>query len=69
MNDCTTTTPITVTIPKVATLKSTYVCNLAIYALPEASRKAYVLPGLAQYSLLSVGILVDHGCTLIFQHN
>jgi hypothetical protein len=52
-----TTTPLAVRLPNGDTITSTHTATLNMPSLPHATRKAHVLPGLAQHSLLSVKLL------------
>jgi hypothetical protein len=59
-------TPLEVRLPNGATIASTHTTTLNMPSLPHASRQAYILPGLAQHSLLSVGQMCDSGCAVTF---
>ena len=51
-------------------LHFTKVCWIALATLPEEPREAYILPGLAHISLISIGKMCDAGCEASFnQHN
>jgi hypothetical protein len=60
------TTPIQVTLPDGASIKSSHTCNLIIPQLPDTAKKAHVIPGLSTSSLLSVIQLVDANCSVTF---
>jgi hypothetical protein len=60
------TTPIQVTLPDGASIKSSHTCNFILPQLPETAKKAHVIPGLSTSSLLSVGHLVDADCSVTF---
>jgi len=55
-----------VALPNAATIKATHTTNLPFESLSDAARKADVLPGLRQNSLVSVGKLADKNYTTIF---
>ena len=59
-------TGIKVLLPKKETITSTHTTLLDINHLPAAARLAHVFPILASGSLLSIGQLCDHGCTVFF---
>jgi hypothetical protein len=54
-------TPLEVILPNGATMASTHTATLIIPSLIHAARQEYILPGLAQKSLLYVGQLCDSG--------
>jgi len=54
-----------VALPNAATIKATHTTNLPFESLSDAARKADVLPGLRQNSLVSVGKLADENYTTI----
>jgi hypothetical protein len=60
------TMPIQVTLTDGAFIKSSHTCELILPQLPKTAKKAHVIPGLSTSSLLSVGKLVDAGCSVIF---
>lgn len=55
-----------VKLPDRRTLKSTQTTELPFPKLTTGARKAYILPGLRKYSLLSVPKLADEGYTTVF---
>jgi hypothetical protein len=59
-------TPIQVTLPDGAPVKSSHTCDLILPQLPETAKKAHVIPGLSTSSLLSVGQLVDADFSVTF---
>jgi hypothetical protein len=61
-----TTTPLKVRLPNGDTITSTHTANLNMPSLSQATRRAHILPGLAQQSLLSVGQICDSGCSVTF---
>jgi hypothetical protein len=61
-----TTTPLEVRLPNGDTITSTHTATLNIPSLPQTARRAHILPGLAQHSLLSVGQMCDSGCSVTF---
>jgi hypothetical protein len=48
------------------TITSMHTATLNMPSLPQASRPAHILPGLAQHSLLSVKQICDSGCSVTF---
>ncbi len=65
-NKQTTQQPVQVQLPNGQTIASTHTAQLNIPNLPETATTAHIFPGLENNSLLSVGILCDHGCTATF---
>jgi hypothetical protein len=61
-----TTTPLNVRLPNGDTITPTHTATLNMTSLPQAARRAHILPGLAQHSLLSVGQIYDSGCSVTF---
>jgi hypothetical protein len=57
---------ITAQLPDGGTIQSTHTCSLALPFLPAAAREAHIFPFLASGSLISIGLLCDHGCTALF---
>ena len=55
-----------VALPNGSTIKATHTTNLPFEKLTDKARKADVLPGLRQNSLVSVGKLSDENYTTIF---
>jgi hypothetical protein len=59
-----------VNMPNGTTIQSSHTCNLLLADLllledfPPQSRKAHILPGLVQNSLIYVGQLCDNGCNV-----
>jgi len=54
--------PIHVELPNGTYLHSTHTAMLDLPMLPTAARTAHVFPGMTTGSLLSIGMLCDHGC-------
>jgi hypothetical protein len=65
-NKKSTTTPLEVRLPNGNTITSTHTETLNMPSLPPAAIRSYILPGLAQHSLLSVGQMCDSGCSVTF---
>jgi hypothetical protein len=61
-------TPLTVRLPKGATMESSRTAELDIPKLNAAASKAHVFPGMANHSLLSVGQLCNEGYIVTFKH-
>ena len=57
---------IRVTLPDRNQVSSTHQCLLNLPNLPHDARKAYVIPGLASHSLISVVTLCNAGCEITF---
>jgi hypothetical protein len=47
-------------------IQSSHTCDLLLTNLPPQARKAHILPGLVQNSLILVGQLCDNGCNVTF---
>jgi hypothetical protein len=62
-------TPLTVCLPNGATMESSHTADLDIPELNAAASKAHVFPGMAPYSLLSVGQLCDEGYIVTFRQD
>jgi len=58
--------PIAVQLPNGAHIWSTHTAILDIPALPIAARVAHIFPQLTSASLISIGLLCDHGCTAVY---
>ena len=54
--------PLKVQLPDGHSVASSHKGELALHYLPKAARKAYVVPGLARHSLISVVKLCNGGC-------
>jgi hypothetical protein len=65
-NKILTATPLAVRLTYGDTIMSTHTATLNMPSLPHTARQAHILPGLAQYSLLSVGEMCDSGCSVTF---
>lgn len=57
---------INVLLPNGDALTSTHTANLILPGLPPSATTAHIFPSLASGSLLSIGVLCDHGCTATF---
>ena len=57
-----------VTLPNGSNLFTAGTGTLNLRSLPKNATKAYILPGLRQNSLVSIGTLCDSGCTATFTH-
>jgi hypothetical protein len=55
-----------VTLPSGQSIQSTHTAELDIPHLPRDARTCHVFPDLTAGSLLSVGVLTDHGCQVLF---
>jgi hypothetical protein len=62
-------TPLTVHLPKGATMESSHTADLDIPELNAAASKAHVFPGMANHSLLSIGQLCDEGNIITFKQD
>jgi hypothetical protein len=60
-------TPLTVRLPKGATMESSHTAELDIPELNAAASTSHVFPGMANHSLLSVGQLCDEGYIVTFK--
>lgn len=58
--------PIAVQLPNGSHIWSTHTATLNLPSLPLAARAAHIFPHMASASLLSIGLLCDHGCTAIY---
>ena len=58
--------PIRVTVPNDKQIYTTHTCELDISELPLKARLCHVLPGLRQYSLISIAQLCDARCKVLF---
>jgi hypothetical protein len=61
------TQPIAVQLPNGEHIWSSHTALLDIPALPLAARVAHIFPKLTSASLLSIGLLCDHGCTAVYR--
>ena len=57
---------ITAQLPDGGTIHSMHTSSLNLPLLPAAAREAHIFPFLASGSLISIGLLCDHGCTTLF---
>jgi hypothetical protein len=69
LNKVTSRNPLTVRFPNGATMESSHSADLDIPGLNAAASKAYVFPGIAHHSLLSVGQLCNEGYIVTFQRD
>jgi hypothetical protein len=60
--------PLTVRLPNGATMESSHTVALDIPEVNAAAYIAHVFPGMANYSLLSVGQLCNEGYTVTFKN-
>jgi hypothetical protein len=58
--------PLHVNMPNSTSIQSSHTSELLLSALTPQARRARVLPGLVQKSLISIGQLYDSGSTIIF---
>jgi hypothetical protein len=65
-NKIPTDTPLAVRLPNGDTITSTHTATLNMPSLQHTARHAYILPGLAQHSLLYVGQMCLSGCSVTF---
>ena len=63
------TKPLIIHLPDGETIKSTHTCKLNLPWLPEAATAAHIVPGLAHTSLISIRVLCDAGCEVIYNGN
>lgn len=59
--------PLVIYMPDGKKIQSTHTCELDVPNLPEAARQAHIVPGLAHTSLISIKILCDAGCRVVFE--
>ena len=67
VNKSETTNPLTIHLPGGDTLSSTNTCDVDIPCLPKKARRAHIVPGLAHSSLISIKVLCEHGCTVLYK--
>ncbi len=65
-NMCPTSKPIIARLPNGKRVHSMHTCTLDIPALPTSARHAHIISSLASHSLISVVILCNAGCNVIF---
>ena len=59
---------ITVLLPNGSSIQSSHTATLSLHPnLPPSARLAHIFPTLTSGSLLSIGLLCDHGCVATFQ--
>jgi hypothetical protein len=61
--------PLEFRLPNGSVIASTHTATLDLPSFPTAAIQAHILPGLDQYSLLSVGQMCDSGCDVTFTSN
>jgi hypothetical protein len=61
--------PLAINLPNGEKIMSTHTCRLNVPWLPEKAREAHIVPGLAHASLVSIKILCDAGCRVIYDDN
>ena len=57
---------ITINLPDGEKLHSTHTCKLAVLWLPNNAKTAHIIPGLAHASLISIKVLCNVGCKVIY---
>ncbi|KAL7503761.1 hypothetical protein ACHAXN_001695, partial [Cyclotella atomus] len=60
------TNPLNITLPDGEIIQSTHIGNLDLPGLPASATECHVVPGLAHSSLISIKVLCDKGCYVIF---
>ena len=60
------TKPLIINLPDGETIRSTHTCRLNLPWLPEEATEAHIVPGLAHTSLMSIKVLCDAGCEVIY---
>ena len=58
--------PLKINLPDCDCLTSTHTCKLDIPWLPNDANEAHIVPGLAHASLISIKVLCDAGCKVIY---
>ncbi len=61
-----TSKPIIARLPNGECVHSTHTCTLDIPALPASAQYTHIIPGLASHSLISIVILCNAGCNVVF---
>ena len=61
--------PLKINLPDGDCLTSTHTCTLDIPWLPNESKEAHIVPGLAHASLISIKILCDSGCKFTYDND
>jgi hypothetical protein len=64
-----TTNPLVINLPDGEKLVSTHICRLNVPWLPDEACDTHIVPGLAHTSLISMKILCDTGCKVIYDEN
>ena len=64
-----TTNPISISQPDSGKLEFTHECEIDNPQIPQAARKAHIVPGLAHTSLVSIKMLIDAGCFVTYSEN
>ena len=57
---------LTINLPDGNQLKSTHRCEIIVPRLPKEARQAHVVPGMEQTSLISMKILTDAECKVVY---
>ena len=47
-------------------MKSTHTCEVDVPRIPKESRRAHIVPGIAHTSLISIKVLTDAGCKVVY---
>ena len=55
-----------INIPDGTQLKSTHTCEIDVPWLPKEARRAHIVPGMAHTSLISIKVLTDAGCKVVY---
>ena len=58
--------PLTINLLDGTQLKSTHTCEINVPWLPKSARNAHVVLGMSHTSLVSVKVLTDAGCKVIY---
>ena len=58
--------PLPINLPDGTRLKSTHTCEIIAPMLPKEAIQAHVVPGMAHTSLISMKILTDAGCKVVY---
>ena len=61
------TISLVINLPDGETIKSTHTYKLAIPWLPDESKISHIVPGLVHSSLVSIKVLCDVGCKVIYE--
>ena len=58
--------PLTINLPYGTQLKPTHTHEIDVPRLPKEARRAHVVPGMTHTSLISMTILTDAGCKVVY---